>query len=107
MFEGLRVNRELGEVREKGIEVVVDRNAVFPDWFTRTVRAPTFLMQEQGLFLPPEIPASLYAWLNTKTGRRLGYVVYERPTALGPLPMAHLVPQAMMRRSYPDGEEPY
>ncbi|WP_285746480.1 hypothetical protein [Lentzea sp. NBRC 105346] len=101
------MNRELGEVREQGVEVVLDRNAVFPDWFTRTAKTPTFLMQTQGLFLPPEIPATLYAWLYTKTARRLGYVVYERPTVFGPLAMAHFVPQAMMRKSYPNGEEPY
>lgn len=107
MFEGVRVDRELGEVREKGVEVVFNREVVFPRWFTRAARTPTFLMQEQGLFLPAEVPAQLYLWANTRNAQRLGYVVYERPSAFGPLPFAHTVPETMLRKVFPKGEQPY
>ncbi|WP_439659520.1 hypothetical protein ACSHWB_45335 [Lentzea sp. HUAS TT2] len=106
MFDGIRVSRELGQVREQGVEVWIERDQVFPAMFTRGSRPPTLLTREKGFILPPRIPGILWAWLNTTTGRRVGYVTFERETAIDVLPMAQPVLEANLQRRYTQGEVP-
>lgn len=104
----MKVHRELGQVREKGVDIWVDRALLFPDWSKRTGLFVPPLIEEQGLALPMQIPGTLHAWLRTRRGSWAGLVSYRVPTVLGELPMFHLAPkESAPKRLGPFEEEPF
>lgn len=100
MFEDVKVHHDLARIREKGVDIWLDRDVLYPDWDKREEPKAVPFVRERGLSMPHKIPATLHAWVRTDVGLWAALVSYRVSTPLGELPMFHVVPKAAVAKRY-------